>query len=200
MEDKVFRKLFRPGGSLDVSEAFKLVSSALPNMTRLEFFNKLIGDNEEAKHTTSSGSTRNKPRGRIDGVHVVTDQELKEEATILIVSATRVELSNIVPIMVLQRTLPVEDDDILMSYIGFDSTFSITLVIAVASFSGSFPSYGMTKTMMGMLPNIQKAYKTGGVIGHADMGSVVVSGISNKPNLLLLISLSLLKDMMKTMR
>ena len=84
-----------------------------------------------------------------------------------------------------------------MSYIGFDSTFSITLVIAVASFSGSFPCYGMTKAMMGMLPNIQKAYKTGGVIGHADMGSVVVSGISNKPILLLLISL--LKNMMKTM-
>ena len=83
---------------------------------------------------------------------MVTDQELKEETTILIV-----------PIMFLQRTLPVEDDDILMSYIGFDPTFSITLVIAVATFSGSFPSYGMTKTMMGMLAKIQKAYKTGGL-------------------------------------
>ena len=37
----------------------------------------------------------------------------------------------------------------------------------------------MTKTLLAMLPNLKKAYKTGGCIGHADMGSIVVSGYDN---------------------
>ena len=56
--------------------------------------------------------------------------------------------------MVLPQEMAVEDGDILMSSIGFDPTYSLTLAIAVASYSGSFPCYGMTKTMLGMLPNI----------------------------------------------
>ena len=99
-----------------------------------------------------------------------------EDATLLICSATRIEYSALTPIMVLPVELDVDDGDILKSAIGFDPTFSLTFVIAVSSYSGSFPAYGMTKTLLAMLLNLEKVYKTGGVWGDADMGSVVVSG------------------------
>ena len=56
------------------------------------------------------------------------------------------------------------------------TSYSLTFVIAGAAFSGSFPFYGMTKTMLSILPSLNMVFKTGGAIGHSDIGSIVVSG------------------------
>ena len=132
MEDKLFRKLFRPGGSIKIDEAFNMVSAVLPGMTRRSLVDRLV-EEQGSQHVTSPGSTVNKPRGRIDGVHLVTKDEKLEDATVLICSATRIEYSALTPIMVLPVELGVDDGDILMSAIGFDPTYSLTFVIAVSS-------------------------------------------------------------------
>ena len=124
MEDKLFRKLFRPGGSIKIDEAFNMVSAVLPGMTRRSLVDRLV-EEQGSQHVTSPGSTVNKPRGRIDGVHLVTKDEKLEDATVLICSATRIEYSALTPIMVLPVELGVDDGDILMSAIGFDPTFSL---------------------------------------------------------------------------
>ena len=65
-EDKLFKKLFRSGGSLDINEAFNKVSTVLPGMKRRRLVVRLLEEHEGSQHLTSSGSTVDKPRGRID--------------------------------------------------------------------------------------------------------------------------------------
>ena len=60
-------------------------------MTKKRLVEKLLQENKGATHVTSPGSTGNKPRGRMDGVHLVTKDEMIQEATLLILSATRIE-------------------------------------------------------------------------------------------------------------
>ena len=108
MEDKIFRKLFRHGGSLDINEAFSRVSQVLPGMSKKRVVDKLLKEVKEAKHVTSSGSTDDKPRGRIDSVHLVTKDEMKEEATLLICSATRIEYAALTHLMIVSVDLVVE--------------------------------------------------------------------------------------------
>ena len=61
MEERVFKKLFRSGGKLDIQDAFTLMQTPLPNMTKKEVFDKLLKDNGKARHIQASGSNISKP-------------------------------------------------------------------------------------------------------------------------------------------
>ena len=114
----------------------------------------------------------------IEGVHKVNTEEMKEEVTLLILCATRMEHKSLTedsPLMMNPLELVLDDGDIHKAIIGFDPSYSLTFVIAGAAFSSSFPFYGMTKTMLSVLPSLNMVFKTGGAIGHSDIGSIVVS-------------------------
>ena len=81
---------------------------------------------------TASGSTSQKPRGMIEGVHKVNTEEMKEEATLLILCATRMEHKSLTedsPLMMNPLELVLDDGDIHKAIIGFDPSYSLTFVI-----------------------------------------------------------------------
>ena len=170
MNENKFTKVFRPGGSLELADAYEFTRNHRKEISKKQMVEKLI--NLGGKLFNSSG--------RMEGVHMVSIEEMMEEATVLIECATRIEWSSHLPLLEFKRNLNIEDTDILESLVGFDQSFTFAIAICVSTFSGSFPCYGMSKIMLQNLPNIEKAYKSGGVIGHADMGVVVVSGMSKR--------------------
>ena len=95
-------------------------------------------------------------------------------ASILICVATDLERTSLAKIIKMSEDLHVEDRDVKVIKIGFSLDFRHVIVLAQPSDRGMIPMYSMTKLLVGMLPNLKYAFKTGSCSACLDMGTIVI--------------------------
>ena len=95
-------------------------------------------------------------------------------ASILICVATDLEQTSLAKIIKMPEDLHVQDRDVKVVKIGFSSDFRHVIVLAQPSDRGMIPMYSMTKLLLGMLPNLKYAFKTGSCSACLDMGTIVI--------------------------
>ena len=95
-------------------------------------------------------------------------------ASILICVATDLEQTSLAKIIKMPEDLHVQDRDVKVVKIGFSVDFRHIIVLAQPSDRGMIPMYSMTKLLLGMLPNLKYAFKTGSCSACLDMGTIVI--------------------------
>ncbi len=71
------------------------------------------------------------------------------------------------------ESLNLQDPDIKVARIGFSPDFTRIIVIGEPLGRGGCPMYWMTKLLVGILPNLEHAYKSGSCATCLDMGIIV---------------------------
>ena len=100
--------------------------------------------------------------------------ERKAAASVLLCMATDLEMTSLSSLMKLPEDLDVPDFDVKVVRMGFSSDFGHVVVLAQCTDRGMLPMYGMAKFLVGVLPNLKYAFKTGSCSAVLDMGTVVV--------------------------
>ena len=89
-------------------------------------------------------------------------------------AATDLEMTSLSGLIKLPEDLDVSDFDVKVVRMGFSCDFGHVVVLAQSTDRGMLPMYSMAKFLVGVLPNLKYAFKTGSCSAILDMGTVVV--------------------------
>jgi hypothetical protein len=127
-----------------------------------------------------TGDNPNAPLVAFTGLRIATATDVAKEVTVLLCVATAFEGQEIRAILLFPQSLMVEDVDIERVDVGFSHSLRTTIAVAEPTRSGSFPMYGLSKTIVPLLPGLTLAFKTGSCAAALDMGTICVTAIGEE--------------------
>ena len=151
------------------------------NPTRSEVHDCIMQSHPLCNFMTTSGHKDRSPIGHYN-LRWINREEKKAAASILLCMATDFEMASLSTLIKMPEDLDVTDNDVKVVKIGFSSDFRHVVVLAQPSDRGMLPMYSMSKLLVGMLPNLSYAFKTGSCAACLDMGTIVV-GIRDRSGL-----------------
>ncbi len=100
--------------------------------------------------------------------------EKRAAASVLLCVGTTFEGTMLSRLVKMPENLDLQDPDIKVARIGFLPDFTRIIVLGEPSGPGGYPMYEMTKLLVGILPNLEHAYKTGSCTVCLDMGIIII--------------------------
>ena len=95
-------------------------------------------------------------------------------ASILICVATDLEKKSMDSIVKMAERVEAKDVDLKNLSVGFSPNFAKIIAVGQPNDRGSIPMYGATKFILGLLPNLKMAFKSGSCSACLNMGYIVV--------------------------
>ncbi len=140
----------------------------------VEVHKAILDAHPEADFRIQGGHKQDCPKGNYK-LRWLTVMEKKERMSVLLCVSTSVEGDHLRGLLKMSDDMDIGDCDTSRVDIGFTANFSQVVAIGEASRWGGSVMYGMTKALVDIFPNLEKAYQTGPCDAPLNMGTIVVA-------------------------
>ncbi len=156
---------------LPLSDIMRVVIQELDETpTRREVHDRIMQSFPDCDFKKTSDHKDHSPAGNYK-LCWIDSEEKKAAASVLLCVGTAFEGATLASLVKMAEDLDLRDFDMKSATIGFSPDFSTIIVLGEPSDRGGYPMYGMTKTLVGILPNL----KTGSCAARLNMGTIVIA-------------------------